>query len=77
MVRSNAKDELNHIQNVLDKLYPGPVHILVVSPNSKCPYYITKYHTTGRELICHEEAQRQSPSTHRESRLYHKIHSVY
>lgn len=56
-VRSNAKDELNHIQNTLDELYPGPVHILVVSLSSKYPYYITKYHTTGRELICHAEGQ--------------------
>ena len=56
-VRSKAKDELKDIQNILDELYPGPVHILVVSLSSKYTYYITKYHTTGRGLICHTEGQ--------------------
>lgn len=56
-VRSNAEDELKRIQAILDKLYPGPVHILVVSLSGRYPYYITKYHTTGRELICHTKGQ--------------------
>lgn len=54
-LQSNAEDELKYLQNVLDKLYPGPICIMAISMNSEKTYYVTHHNATGRDIINYTE----------------------
>lgn len=50
-IQSNAEDELTYVQNKLDELFPGPVHMVAVDLTKEPPYTIMSFNHTGRSLM--------------------------
>lgn len=50
-IQSDAEDELAYVQNKLDELFPGPVHMIAIDLTKDTPYTIMSFNHTGRSLM--------------------------
>lgn len=50
-IQSDAEDELAYVQNKLDELFPGPVHMIAIDLTKDTPYTIMSFNLTGRSLM--------------------------
>lgn len=50
-IQSDAEDELAYVQNKLDELFPGPVHMIAIDLTRDTPYTIISFNHTGRSLM--------------------------
>lgn len=50
-IQSDTEDELAYVQNKLDELFPGPVHMVAIDLTRDTPYTIMSFNHTGRSLM--------------------------
>lgn len=50
-IQSDTEDELAYVQNKLDELFPGPVHMVAIDLTKDTPYTIMSFNHTGRSLM--------------------------